>query len=82
MRSRSRLHFNQIAAFIEFCESQGWCKVPVKGDYECLRMRHPGQKEPMIVHSTNSASAHFTTWGKSDSLAKKFIEFKKQKGTV
>jgi hypothetical protein len=77
MRSRCLLHFNQIEAFIEFCKSEGWHIVPTKGEYECLRMVNGDRKHPLIVHSRNSAKAHFTTWGESEWMTKKFLANKK-----
>lgn len=86
LRSRCTLHVNQLEPFIAFCQSLDWVKLPTKGDFEVLRMRHPKAKEPLLVHKKlgrwdpkeNSFKlVHYTTWGQSAVLVKQFLRAKK-----
>lgn len=71
--SRNRLHKTRLLAFEVFCATHGWQPVPVKGDYEVLRMRHPDHKDPLIVHGRLRAPEHLTTHGNADKLLDQFL---------
>lgn len=72
MRDRALLHFGHLNAFKKFCEALGWKQEKVKGEFEVLRMRHPDQSEPMIVHARTRAAEHATVWGHSATLAAQY----------
>lgn len=79
-RSRSQLHRTHFDAFVAFCESCGFKRVPTKDPFEVLRMTPPrkGTGGPLIVHSRDSAKEHYTTWGVSADLAQQFFRARKQ----
>lgn len=74
-RSRSQLHRTHFDAFVAFCETQGFKRVPTNAVFEVLRMTppHKGTGGPLIVHSRDSAKEHYTTWGVSADLAEQFF---------
>ncbi len=71
--SRNRLHQNKLQAFTDFCKSEGWQSVPTKGDFEVLRMRHPDNKDPLLVYRQLKAKEHLTTHGVADKMVDKFL---------
>jgi hypothetical protein len=71
-RRRDLLHFNKLAAFQAFCESQGWVNELVKGPYERLRMTKNG-REILLVYARSSATEHLTTHGVAEQMARAFI---------
>lgn len=79
-RSRCQLHHTHFDAFVAFCESCGFKRVEVKGDYEVLRMTppHKGTGGPLIVHTRADAKEHYTTWGVGADLAQQFFRARKQ----
>ena len=77
-RSRSRLHHSHLEAFKAYLVELGWVEEPTKGIYEKLRMRHPRYNDPLIVHSKEEATQHYTTWGHSDRLATGFLNQKRR----
>lgn len=81
-RSRCTLRVHHLERFAAFCEEQGWQKVEAKGPYEALRMRHPEQRDPLIVHKRDKTNmggtlCHLTTWGISQKMAIAYIRSKK-----
>jgi hypothetical protein len=77
--SRKHLHFDHLDKFAKFCSSHGWLELDLYGDGEVLRMRHPKEKGVLTVFAKQNATQHFTTWGHSERMAKKFY---RQKGVV
>jgi hypothetical protein len=69
------LHKSKLEEFAAYCESQGWLREPVKGDYEVLRMRQKGSS-PLIVWDRLNAREHYTTEGNSEYM---FSWWKKSK---
>lgn len=83
-RSRCNLHVSRLPEFIEFCESLGWKQEDTKDYFEVLRMRHPQEAKPLIVHTRlatcrGNEPTHYTTWGIGDLLTTKFIAHRKAK---
>lgn len=74
-RSRSQLHHTHFDAFVAFCESCGFKRVPTKDPFEVLRMTppHKGTGGPLIVHTRADAKEHYTTWGVGADLAQQFF---------
>jgi hypothetical protein len=70
-RRRDLLHFNKLAAFQAFCESQGWVNEGCLGPYERLRMRRG--KEVLLVYARNQATEHCTVHGIAEQMARAFI---------
>jgi len=80
-RSRSQLHHTHFDAFVAFCESCGFERVPTKDVFEVLRMTPPPHKKsggPLIVHSRDCAKEHYTTWGVSADIAQQFFRARKR----
>ena len=48
---RGRLHLNNVKQFAEFLSAKGWIEEAIKGEYEILRMRHPDEREPLILYA-------------------------------
>lgn len=80
MRSRCTLHKSKLAAFQAFCEENGWQAEPTKGGYEVLRMRHADRPDPLIVHDRTEAKEHYTTWGESARMVKRWMRVRTTKG--
>jgi hypothetical protein len=83
-RSRCRLSVNHLERFAAYLEEKGWVRHQPHGHYEVLFMRHPDQRDPLIVHKRAStdmkgAGYHLTTWGISDRMASEYIRDKKVK---
>lgn len=72
-RSRSRLHIDKLNDYVEFCKREGWTRAPIKGDYEVLRMTHPGYAGPLLVYQRLDAKVHLTTYGHSAELLDKYF---------
>ena len=78
-RSRCRLHKSKLGEFAGWLESIGWNQEKTKGDYEVLRMRNSGYKDPLIVYDRNVAPEHYTTFGISDKFFSKFNRVKHER---
>ena len=72
-RRRDLLHLGHLAAFRAFCESEGWQEEPARGHYEALRMRRSPVDPPLIVHRKADAVEHYTVWGESARMARRFF---------
>lgn len=81
-RSRNLLHKSKLADFRAFCQSHGWSVVEKKDVFEVLRMRHPDQAHPLIVHDRLDSVEHYTTWGNSETMARQFVASRKQPQAV
>ena len=73
-RSRSLLHKNKLKAFRAFCEQHGWRVEPNKGVYDALRMRHPNNREPMIVYWRGHCPEHLTVYGVGLDMVRAFTQ--------
>lgn len=78
-RSRCKLHFNKLDEFKAFLISRGWVEEPSKGVHERLRMRHKRERDPLILHATDTATEHFTTWDLSEKMANAFLNSTREK---
>lgn len=78
MRSRNTLHIRHLADFQAFCENEGWVKQANVGDYEVLRMTHPGKPGALLVHTRHDAKEHYTTSGQSNHLAGSFYRARRR----
>ena len=76
-RSRCTLHKTKLADFRAFCESRGWTAEAPKSGYEVLRMRHPVRANPLIVHTRDDATEHYTTWGESQTELRAWMKARK-----
>lgn len=76
---RATLHLNQLDAFAAFCETLGWTREAVKGDYEVFRMTRPLSK-PMVLYGRNSGD--HATFGNDQydnfQLVKQFLRAKRK----
>lgn len=80
--SRHRLHVTKMEEFAKFCEANGWTRVPLKGEYEVLRMTH-AVKHPLIVHtrlenSNGGLPEHLTLHGTAESMFSRWMISKKK----
>lgn len=78
-RSRCTLSVTKLCLFRDFCKQKGWVQVNAKGYFEVLRMQHPNEREPLIVHTKLQTKAgnepvHYTTWGNSAKLVNQFLK--------
>ena len=74
--SRNRLAQTKLPDFAMWLTEQGWSEVPVKGEYEVLRMKWNGDEDAvktnaikstvLIVHTTAHATVHYTLHGESE----------------
>jgi len=48
---RGKLHLNNVKQFAEFLTGKGWVEEVTRGEYEILRMRHPDEREPLILYA-------------------------------
>lgn len=71
-RTRSELHVRKLDDFVAYLEANGWAKVPTKGPYEVVRLRHPSHKSggPVIVYTKTQTLAggpvqHLTIYGQA-----------------
>jgi len=76
-RSRNRLHKTKLKEFSDWLLWHGWAPEKCKGFYEVLRMRHPDQKELLLVYDRNDAKEHYTTFGISNDMLNKFLRLKR-----
>lgn len=72
--SRNRLHQNKLQAFTEFCKFFGWVQTPTKGGFEVLRMRHPDNKDPLLIYRQLKAKEHLTSHGVADRMVSRFLD--------
>jgi hypothetical protein len=71
---RDALH--KLQEFTDWCVSQGWIIERPKGEFEVLRMRHPGQSHPLIINRRDKLGAsrvHYITWGISEAMRQKWM---------
>lgn len=71
--TRNRLHQNKLTAFTEYLVQNNWTQVPLKSEYEVLRMRSPEYRDPLIVYRRDNAKEHLTTHGVADKMLSKFL---------
>lgn len=69
--SRNRLAQAKLQDFAKWLAMKGWEEIPVKGEYEVLRMKWTGEKGAvksiaLIVHRTAYAEVHYTLHGESE----------------
>lgn len=72
-RSRCLLHKRKLVPFKVFCESRGWIVEPNKGPYDALRLRHPNNREPVIVYERGTMPEHLTVYGTGLELVRAFL---------
>lgn len=84
-RSRCTLAMSRLPEFEAHCVSKGWTKVPIKGEYEVLRMTKKGE-EPMIAHAKLgplcTGNGHATTWGRSARLLQSWLDTRKNQSAL
>ena len=85
--SRNRLAFSKLAEFALWLSRQGWEEIPVKGDYEVLRMQWSGDKssvksKALIVHQRADAVIHCTMRGESERWFNKWLSARRENKRV
>lgn len=73
--SRNKLHVTKLEEFASYCESQGFKRVNLKGEYEALRMVR--SDVTLIVHKklqtfAGNDTVHLTLHGASEIMFKKW----------
>ena len=48
---RGKLHLNNGRAFAAYLSERGWVEEPIHAEYQILRMRHPEEREPLILYA-------------------------------
>lgn len=61
-QDRWSLHLDRLDDFAAFASGRGWFRVPTKGAYEVLRMKHPESPRPLVIFRREDA--HYATIGR------------------
>lgn len=77
MASRNLLHKTKLKEFRDWLSERGWVAEKTKDFWEVLRMRHPKEKELLLVHERADSPEHYTVWGQSERQFHIWQRFKK-----
>ena len=74
MADRHRLHKNKLENFKQWLIGDGWEIEAPKGDYEVLRARKQGRKNPLIVYTKMDAKEHLSVMGRDTGVLGAFLK--------
>jgi hypothetical protein len=74
MADRCYIHYTKLDEFREWLKSKGWNHVPVRGEYEELRVWKKGE---IVIFWKRLRSDHLTSSGTGTILSIQFLKEKK-----
>lgn len=73
MANRHTLHINKLEDFKEWLVKDGWEIEEPKGNYEVLRARKAGRKNPLIVYTKADAKEHLSLMDRDGGVVRAFL---------
>lgn len=73
MANRHMLHINKLEDFKEWLVKDGWEIEEPKGNYEVLRARKAGRKNPLIVYTKTDTKEHLSLMDRDGGVVGAFL---------
>lgn len=81
MADRSRLHITKLEDFKEWLIKDGWVIEEPKGQWEVLRARKEGRRNPLIVYCKMNAKEHLSVMDRDRGVIGTFLRDSKKPQT-
>lgn len=72
MTIRSELHVSKVGDFTLYLMCNGWEYQAPVGEWEVLRMKKKGVKDPLLVYRRKDLGEHLTIYGQSEAWYRKW----------
>lgn len=76
MANRNLLHISKLEGLKEWLTKDGWKIEQPKGEYEVVRARKPGRKDPLIIYRKQKTREYLSIMDRDNSVVAAFLRDK------